>query len=195
MSQSHTARADLTLVPQTAHSPHDPDAPPLDSWDDRRSSIRRTLSELAWLTQVRVKYGPEVSLIDLSAGGAQIETTSYRFQPGSTIVVQIAAGSKTFAVPSLVLRAQVSRIAASAATYRTALAFKRRFELTDLLERETSSRDPYLLREHAKLHVQLRRLEESIPHQGGTTRSAVTATPFRRYASIADAQAAGSLLS
>jgi len=171
---SNMGRAHLTLVPDTVHRFADAHESSPDSWDDRRSSIRRTLSELSTLTLVRVKYGPEVSLIDLSSGGAQIETTSYRFQPGSTIVVQIAAGSKTFAVPSLVLRARVSRIAASAATYRTALAFKRRFELSDLLEAETSGRDPYLLREHAKLHVQLRRLEESIPPQGGTTRSALT---------------------
>ena len=85
MSQGNTARSQLTLVPQTFHSLADPHAPPLESWDDRRSSIRRTLSELAWLTQVRVKYGPDVSLIDLSAGGAQIETTSYRLKPGSTV--------------------------------------------------------------------------------------------------------------
>src|SRR5216684_128045 len=48
--------------------------------EDRRGSVRRTISELAWLNQVRVKYGPAVSLIDLSSGGAQIETASYRLQ-------------------------------------------------------------------------------------------------------------------
>ena len=113
MSNRNAARAELTLVPQTFHNPAEAYTPALESWDDRRSSIRRTLSELSWLTQVRVKYGPTVSLIDLSAGGAQIETTSYRLQPGSTVVVQIAAESETFAVPSLVLRSQVSRIVPS----------------------------------------------------------------------------------
>ena len=58
----------------------------------------------------RLKYGPALSLLDLSTGGAQIETSSYRLQPGSTVVVEIAAGSDTFFVPSRVLRAHVSRV-------------------------------------------------------------------------------------
>jgi hypothetical protein len=174
MSHSHASRAHLTLVPQTSDSLADTHAPPLDSWDDRRSSIRRTLSELAWLTQVRVKYGPTVSLIDLSAGGAQIETTSYRLRPGSTVVVQIAAESETFAVPSLVLRSQVSRIVPSGATYRTALAFKRRLALPELPEAEKPDRDRYLVHEHAKLNVALRRLDESLTLPGDATGPALT---------------------
>ena len=174
MSNSNAARAQFALVPQTFHNPADADVPLLDSWDDRRSSIRRTLSELSWLTQVRVKYGPTVSLIDLSAGGAQIETTSFRLEPGSTVVVQIAAESEAFAVPSLVLRSQVSRIVASGATYRTALAFKRRLDLPDLPEAETSDRDLNLVHEHARLNVALRRLDESVTLPGDATRPALT---------------------
>ncbi len=68
-------RSHLALVPRTSRILDATAASP-DSWDDRRSSIRRTLSELSWLTQVRLKYGPTVSLIDLSAGGAQIEATA-----------------------------------------------------------------------------------------------------------------------
>lgn len=174
MSNSNAARAHLTVVPNSIHILAGAHASSPDSWDDRRSSVRRTLSELSWLTQVRVKYGPTVSLIDLSAGGAQIETTSYRFQPGSTVVVEIAADSEMFAVPALVLRAQVSRIVPSGATYRTALAFKRQFDLTDLSESEKSNRDPYLVHEHAKLNVELRRLDESMPPPSSTTGPAVT---------------------
>src|SRR5688572_26406390 len=102
------AGAYLALVPHPSHNLVGTPAPALDSWDERRSSIRRTLSDLSWLTQIRLKYGPTVSLIDLSAGGAQIETTAFRLQLGSTVVVQIGAESETFAVPALVLRSQVS---------------------------------------------------------------------------------------
>jgi hypothetical protein len=95
--------------------------------EDRRGSVRRTISELSWLSQVRLKYGPRVSLIDLSAGGVQIETASYRLQPGGTVVLEIAAGLETFCIPSLVLRAFVSRVSPTA-TYRSRLSFQRPFE-------------------------------------------------------------------
>ena len=122
MATSSGARAHLTLVPDNSRVFDGAREASLDTWDDRRSSIRRPLSELAWLTQVRVKYGPTVSLLDLSAGGAQIEATAFRLQPGSTIVVQIATESETLAVPALVLRSHVSGLLPAGATYRTALA-------------------------------------------------------------------------
>jgi hypothetical protein len=154
--------------------------PSLNSWDNRRSSIRRTLSELSWLNQIRVKYGPTVSLLDLSAGGAQIETTSYRLRPGTAIVVEIAAGSKTFLVPSRVLRAHVSRVLPSATTYRAALAFKDSLDLARLPEAgRQSDRNLNLVQEHAKLNIALRRLDESLLLRGGSVtgvgRSAVAA--------------------
>jgi hypothetical protein len=175
MSNRNSAgAARLALVPHPSYALVDAPAPSPDSWDDRRSSIRRTLADLSWLTQIRLKYGPPVSLIDLSAGGAQIETTAFRLQLGSTVVVQIGAASKTFAVPSLVLRSQVSRIVASAATYRTALAFKRQLTFPQLSEEEKSVRDPYLVHEHAKLTAALRRLDESKSLHDATTLSVGT---------------------
>ena len=177
MSSRNTAsvgRGHLTLVSPAPDSRTSASASSLDSWDDRRSSIRRTLSELSWLTQVQLKYGPTVSLIDLSVGGAQIEATAYRLKPGSTVVVQIAAESETFAVPSLVLRSHVSRIQLAGATYRTALAFKRRLDLPGLVGAEKADRDLTLAHEHAKLNVALRRLEESTTLHDGKTGPAVT---------------------
>jgi hypothetical protein len=89
-------------------------------------------------------------------------------------VVQIAGESETFAVPSLVLRSQVSRIVASAATYRTALAFKRRFALPELHEEPKPDRDLYLVHEHARLNLALRRLDESLMPPGGAAGPALT---------------------
>jgi hypothetical protein len=134
----------------------------LNSWDNRRSSIRRTLSELSWLDWIRVKYGPTVSLLDLSAGGAQVETTCYSMRPGSAVVVEIATGSETILVPSLVLRTHVSRILPTATTYRAALAFKDALDLARLPESmHGSDRDLNLVHEHASLSAALRRLDES----------------------------------
>jgi hypothetical protein len=167
------ARAHLELVPHLSRTFVDTPAPSPDTWDDRRSSIRRTLADLSWLTQIRLKYCPPVALIDLSAGGAQIEIAA-RLELGSTVVMQIGAESETFTVPSLVLRSQVSRIVPEGTTYRTALAFKRRLERPEFLEPKKSDRDRYLVDEHSKLNAALRRLEESMPLYEGTTVPAVT---------------------
>ncbi len=139
-------------------------APAPTSWDDRRASIRRTLSELSWLNQVRLKSGPIVSLLDLSSGGAHIETTNYRLQPGSTTFVEVAAGPAKFIMPSRVLRAHVSKILPSATTYRAALAFKRPLDLPELTEAANQSESNLsLVHEHATLNAALQRLDESIP--------------------------------
>jgi hypothetical protein len=172
MGNSNAVRAHLSLVPDVSRSLADAPGALPESWDDRRSSIRHTLSELSWLTQVRMKYGPAVSLIDLSTGGAQIETTHYRLQPGSTVVVQLAAQSSTFVLPSQVLRSQVCKIVPTGATYRAALAFKRRLELRELPEAKQSNRDIHLANELAKLEVALRRLDESCA--GGAARAVAT---------------------
>src|SRR5258708_5403007 len=95
----------LSLVRPATAAEHHTFAP-----SDRRTHRRLTLSELSWLDRVRLKYGPAVSLIDLSEGGAQIETPT-RFQPGSTVVIEIAGHEDDIAVPARVLRCQISRLA------------------------------------------------------------------------------------
>ena len=46
-------------------------------------------SELRDLRTARVKYGQEVSIIDLSEGGVMLETTG-ELKPASTIVLEFA---------------------------------------------------------------------------------------------------------
>jgi hypothetical protein len=95
---------------------------------DRRVHRRITAAELSWLNHVRLKYGPQVVLVDLSRGGAQIETTSHRLQPGTSVVIEIAAEDKrTFAVPAQVLRCHIAGLSPTV-WYRSALVFKRPFD-------------------------------------------------------------------
>jgi hypothetical protein len=127
---------------------------------DRRVHPRLTLSELEWLNTVRLKYGPVVSLIDLSTGGAQIETAS-RLHPGAVVVVQIAGPEGEVAVPSNVLRCHVSQVAPFA-MYRSALSFKRAF---DARRRNGSDRgsDAFasLVGEHARMTGAFRKLSHA----------------------------------
>jgi hypothetical protein len=157
LALAHSERSRLALVPRSSSAL----AESADSYRDRRGSVRRTISELSWLSEVRLKYGSTVSLIDLSSGGAQIETASQRLQPGGTVVVEIAAGSDTFCIPSLVLGAYVSGLTPTA-TYRSRLSFKRPFDFPALhADTADTSRELNLSHEHARLNVALRRLDET----------------------------------
>src|SRR5260221_1600670 len=158
MAASSVTRSHLALVPHSLSVPTES----ADFCEDRRGSVRRTISELSWLNQVRLKYGPTVSLIDLSSGGAQIETTSYNLQPGGTVVVEIATGTETICIPSLVLRSYVSGLF-PATTYRSRLSFKRPFNFTAFraANGDKDDRELNLVHEHTRLHVALRRFDET----------------------------------
>jgi hypothetical protein len=128
---------------------------------DRRLHPRLTLSELEWLSSVRLKYGPVVSLIDLSTGGVQIETVNYGLRPGSTVVVQIAGPDNEVAVPSQVLRCFVSGIVPEA-KYRSALSFKRAFEPPRAAATGPDAESlTSLIRDHARIGHALRQLSSS----------------------------------
>lgn len=94
---------------------------------DRRTHERLAPGELAWIREVRLKYGPRVSLIDLSTGGALLQT-DVRLRPGTDMVIEIV-GSRIAAVPIRVLRSQLARITGDTAIYQGACEFKRPFDL------------------------------------------------------------------
>src|SRR5215210_8870182 len=97
----------------------------------RRLHRRLTLADLAFVSKVRIKYGPAVKLIDLSTGGAQIETVNFRLQPGSTVVVEIASRDGELSVPAQVLRCQLASLLPEP-VYRGSLIFKRPLDFKDL---------------------------------------------------------------
>src|SRR5258705_7448263 len=100
MVSGHSANSHLKLVRPATDPELDASGNP---GADRRADRRLTVSELSWLNHARIKYGPDVSLIDLSSGGVQIETTS-PLLPASTVVIELAAGDQTWPVPARVLR-------------------------------------------------------------------------------------------
>ena len=131
---------------------------------DRRLHPRLTLSDLEWLNSVRLKYGPIVSVIDLSSGGAQIETTS-RLHPGAVVVVQISGTEGEVAVPSTVMRSHVSRVAPYT-MYRSALSFKRAIDPPRRSQDRSVDGFANLVAEHARMTGAIRRLSHA---SGGST--------------------------
>lgn len=91
---------------------------------ERRSTRRRRQVEEHGIISARVRPGSEAALIDVSAGGALIETF-HRMLPGSAIELQLAAGERRVAVRGRVVRCTVACLRASGIWYRGAIAFDR----------------------------------------------------------------------
>src|SRR5438067_2312772 len=126
---------------------------------DRRVHHRCMLAELPWLREVRLKYGPRAVLIDLSGGGAQLETAGYRLNPGSIVVVEINGNQDESPIPSRVIRCQIAGLAPQP-IYRSALQFKRILALpASAACHHPLGADANPAREHARLLHALRRLD------------------------------------
>lgn len=108
---------------------------------ERRAHRRHAAEEIPFVNKVRLKYGPAVALIDLSIGGAQIQTTNFRLQPGSTLVLEITGSRGDVSVPARVLRCQLASLLPEP-VYRGALAFKRELDLQALGAPDPATESP-----------------------------------------------------
>jgi hypothetical protein len=98
---------------------------------DRRAHPRFAARELQGLRAARIKCGPLVSLVDLSAGGALLETT-VPLRPESEAMLELLSETRDAVVPFRVVRCQISALDGRQ-FYRGACAFSRPLALTDLL--------------------------------------------------------------
>jgi hypothetical protein len=91
---------------------------------ERRLHQRLRDSDLQWVRNARLSAGRSVSLVDLSAGGALIDSP-VPLRPSSILTMQIAGGGIDTAVDFRVLRCQVGAIGRGGPTYRAACEFTR----------------------------------------------------------------------
>jgi len=99
---------------------------------DRRAHPRFMASELRGLRTARLKYGRDVSIIDLSAGGVLFETQG-ELKPDSTIVLEFSGASRTVLVPARVVRCQNIPTIDDSVRSTGACAFKRPLAVRDLV--------------------------------------------------------------
>lgn len=111
---------------------------------DRRIHERLEPSALGWIREVRLKYGPRVSLIDLSSGGALLQT-NVRLRPGTDMVIEII-GNSVQTIPIRVLRSQLARISGDLAIYQGACEFRRPLDLSKTAESVRGERGDVALR-------------------------------------------------
>ena len=103
------------------------DLPARDPIHERRSYTRVPAAELSWIREVRLKYGPPVSLVDLSAGGALLRS-EIQLRPGTVRVMEIV-GHGVDVVPFRVLRCGIAQITPGGVIYQGACEFKRQVSL------------------------------------------------------------------
>jgi hypothetical protein len=89
---------------------------------DRRRTPRWPSTEQG-IVRALVRPGRDVMLIDVSAGGALIET-AHRLMPGSFIELLLATRHRQTSIKGCVLRCMVARLGAGAVWYRGAIGFE-----------------------------------------------------------------------
>jgi len=93
-----------------------------DDTRDRRHTRRHRAGH--GIVSARVRPGCEVSLLDVSAGGALVET-SCRLLPGSSIELHLATLDRKALVRGDVLRSAVVQVRAAGICYHAAIGFDR----------------------------------------------------------------------
>jgi len=97
---------------------------------EKRTSPRLPPSSISNLKSVRLVAGPEVTLINISRGGALIETDAL-LVPHSSIAIRLVTADAAFLLRGRVLRSRASSFKESALLYQSALSFDEELPFLD----------------------------------------------------------------
>ena len=93
---------------------------------DRRREVRRRPREVRWLRGARLKYGPDVEIVDISPNGIRFRSQR-ELSVNDTVVFELYTTTRNFLLIARVLRSR--KVTASpSAWFETACRFKRPLE-------------------------------------------------------------------
>jgi PilZ domain len=92
--------------------------------DDRRRTPRHGCVEEHGIVSAKVRPGRDASIVDVSAGGALVET-NHRLLPGTSVELQFETSAERATIRGRVLRCAVAGVRASSMCYRGAIGFDR----------------------------------------------------------------------
>ena len=92
--------------------------------NERRLAPRRQTLEEHGIVLARVRPGRDVALVDVSAGGALVES-AHRLLPGSLVELYLASVGRCASIRGRVLRCAVARLKATGVWYHGAIGFDR----------------------------------------------------------------------
>jgi len=96
--------------------------------EDRRTAPRISPKEIPAFRAVKVIAGPPVELVNISRGGALIESEA-RISPGSIICLRLITEDETFLLKGRVLRSKIVLLQGRTPRYQSAVAFEQEFAL------------------------------------------------------------------
>ena len=95
---------------------------------DRRRATRRPSDEIPWLTAVRMPWGLEARVVNISTSGILLESPS-KIQAGGSVDLQLLGSSAGVTMPARLIRSEVASVNALGVKYRIAAAFDRELDI------------------------------------------------------------------
>ena len=110
--------------------------------EDRRRASRRPLTDIPWLKSVRLPWGLEVGVVNISTSGILLESTS-KITPGNVVDLQlIGRGLTGVSMPARLIRTDVGSVNSQGVKYRVAAAFDRELDLGVEVAQQFSATSP-----------------------------------------------------
>jgi hypothetical protein len=91
-------------------------------------AARKSRADLPWLSTVRLPWGLEVRLLNISTTGMLVETSS-KFTPGSVAEFELRSAGDSVVVPARFVRSEVVSVDGLGVRYRAAAVFERELDL------------------------------------------------------------------
>jgi CheY-like chemotaxis protein len=110
--------------------------------EDRRRASRRPLIDIPWLKSVRLPWGLELGVVNVSTSGILLESAS-KVSAGSTVELQlIGRGITGVTMPARLIRSEVAAVSSQGVKYRVAAAFDRELDLGVEVAQQFSTTSP-----------------------------------------------------
>jgi CheY-like chemotaxis protein len=97
--------------------------------DERRVALRKGRGDVPWLSGIKLSWGPELQLINISSTGVLVESGS-KFTPGSTTDMYLSGPGTNLVVPVRFIRSDVARIDGLGVRYHAAATFAKELDLS-----------------------------------------------------------------
>src|ERR1700730_15528422 len=92
---------------------------------------RQMRADVTWLSSIRLPWGLEVRLLNISSTGMLIETGS-KFTPGSDTHLQLSGPETDLVISACFVRSEVAAVDRLGVTYHAAVSFKKQLDLNEL---------------------------------------------------------------
>jgi len=118
---------ELVVVPAVEPVADSPFESAIMSNGTRKRARRLPMSDMPWLSKVKLSWGQNLRLLNISSTGILFES-GVRLSPGSVTKFQLDGPDLTLAVPARVVRCRVSEVDSLGVKYETAAMFDRPVE-------------------------------------------------------------------